>query len=99
MQVTIHRFYTNTAIPTSNVFLGLGLDKQDKDDESAKAYRAATQIKHNNPLAWQGLITLYEKQAGKYVEDHQDATVHLAELFMEAYVEQPGDVEGYMAYG
>lgn len=95
----MHRCYTNTAIRLSNVFLGLGLDKQDQNDESAKAYKAATQIKQNDPLAWQGLITLYEKQAGKYIEDYQDAAVHLAEIFMEAYVAQPGDVEGYMACG
>ncbi|SLM37046.1 Tetratricopeptide-like helical domain [Lasallia pustulata] len=68
----------------ANVFLGLGLDKQDKNDDSAKAYKAAIQIKQNDPLAWQGLITLYEKQAGKHIDDYQDAAVHLAELFMEA---------------
>jgi superkiller protein 3 len=46
------------------VFLGLALDKQDKNDEAEKAYNVAATIKANDPLAWQGLITLYEKQAG-----------------------------------
>ena len=70
----------------SNVFLGLALDKKNQYDGSEKAYNAAATIKGNDALAWQGFITLYEKQAAKKLNEYHNATIHLAELFMEEYV-------------
>lgn len=68
------------------VFLGLALDKQNKDDEAAKAYTEATKIKQDDALAWQGLVNLCEGQNGKMLDDYHTAAVHLAEIFMKAYV-------------
>ncbi len=70
----------------SNVFLGLALDKKNHYEGSEKAYNAAAKIKENGALAWQGLITLYEKQSGEKLNEYHDAAIHLAELFMEEYV-------------
>jgi superkiller protein 3 len=44
------------------VFLGLALLNLNKVTESEAAYRAAIAIDQPQPLAWQGLISLYEKQ-------------------------------------
>ncbi|KAI9676880.1 MAG: Superkiller protein 3 [Caeruleum heppii] len=66
-----------------NVFLGLAREKQQKHDASATAYRAATTIKPNDPLAWQGLISLYEKQGGRSVDGYKEAAVRLAEVYAE----------------
>ena len=70
----------------SNVFLGLALDKENENDESEKAYNAAASAKANDPLVWQGLITLYEKQAYRKLGEYHDSALHLAEIYMEAYV-------------
>ena len=70
----------------SNVFLGLALDKQEKNDESERAYFVAAESKPRDVLVWQGLINLYEKQAGKKLDGYQNAALQLAEIFMEAYV-------------
>ncbi|MCJ1251950.1 Superkiller protein 3 [Trapelia coarctata] len=67
----------------ANVFLGLALDKQEKYEEAEKAYNVAAKSKPNDPLAWQGLITLYEKQAGKKADQYHDAALRLAEHYME----------------
>ncbi len=71
----------------SSVFQGLALDKKNQYEESEKAYDAATKIKGDDALAWQGLITLYEKQAGQKLNEYHNAAIHLAELFMEEYVD------------
>lgn len=70
----------------SNVFLGLALEKQNKHDESERAYNTAAKIKANDPLVWQGLITLYEKQADQKLEAYHNAALRLAEIYMEGYV-------------
>ena len=67
----------------ANVFLGLAYEKQDQYEASEKAYRAALKFKDKDPLAWQGLVTLYEKQAGTKLSEYHDAAIHLAEVFME----------------
>lgn len=72
--------------PISNVFLGRALDKQDKNDEAERAYNLAVKTKENDPLVWQGLITLYEKQAGKKIDGYHIAALRLAECFMTMYV-------------
>ena len=70
----------------SYVFLGLALDKQIQDDEAAKAYVEATRINRDDTLAWQGLVSLYERQSGNRIDDYHNAVVRLAELFMKVYV-------------
>ncbi|MCJ1415113.1 Superkiller protein 3 [Xylographa parallela] len=66
----------------ANVFLGLACDKQDKNDEAERVYNVAAAIKPNDPLVWQGLITLYEKQAGKKIDQYGSAALRLAECMM-----------------
>ncbi|KAL8873146.1 MAG: hypothetical protein Q9174_001334 [Haloplaca sp. 1 TL-2023] len=68
----------------ANVFLGLAFEKKGKGEESEKAYRAATSIKSSETLAWQGLISLYEQQGGRRLDDYHTAAVHLATLFAVA---------------
>ena len=63
------------------MFLGLAFDKQNKDDEAEKAYKAANQSKTDDPLVWQGFISLYEKQANKRIDEYAIAAQRLAELF------------------
>ena len=77
---------TLTPCPIRNVFLGLALDKKGKDDESEKAYRAAIARKSNDSLAWQGLITLFEKQGGKMIDAYGEAAIQTAEISMQVYV-------------
>ena len=71
----------------SNVFLGLALEKQNQDDESEQAYNVAAKAKPSDPLVWQGLITLFEKQGGLRLREYHDAALHLAKIYMEAYVD------------
>ena len=69
----------------SNVFLGLAMEKLDRHDDAARAYQTAIAGKSNDPLAWQGLINLYEKQGQQKVDDYHRAALKLAELYMEAW--------------
>ena len=68
------------------MFLGLALDKLDRNEESEASYNTAVKSKGNESLAWQGLITLFEKQASKKLDEYRNAAVRLAEVFMNAYV-------------
>lgn len=64
--------------------MGLAYDKQNYNDKAERAYSAAAHLKRNNALVWQGLITLYEKQADKKLGEYHDAALHLAQLYMDA---------------
>lgn len=64
--------------------MGLALDKQNFNDDSETAYRSASKSKPTDALAWQGLITLYEKQTQMKVDEYHQAAIHLAEIYMEA---------------
>lgn len=71
---------------SSNVFLGRALEKLDQNEDSEEAYKTAIGIKDKDALAWQGLVGLYEKQAGKKLDDYHDAAIRLAEIHMNEYV-------------
>ncbi|CAO1602709.1 Superkiller protein 3 [Xanthoria calcicola] len=66
----------------ANVFLGLAFEKQNQHEDAEKSYRAATLLKGSDPLAWQGLISLYEQQGGQKLDEYHDATSHLASVFI-----------------
>ncbi|KAL8776330.1 MAG: hypothetical protein Q9213_008314 [Squamulea squamosa] len=66
----------------ANVFLGLAFEKQHRNDDSERAYRAATVLKEGDPLAWQGLIALYEQQGARKLDEYHDAASHLASVFI-----------------
>ena len=70
----------------SNVFLGLAFEKLNKYDEAEKVYYVAADSKPKDPLSWQGLITLFEKQASKRIDQYQQAALHLAKYYMDVYV-------------
>ncbi|CAD6569378.1 MAG: Superkiller protein 3 [Alectoria sarmentosa] len=72
----------------ANVFLGRAFEKLNQNQGSEEAYKAAIGRKDNDPLAWQGLVGLYEKQAGKKLDDYHGAAIRLAELHMNEYVGQ-----------
>ena len=65
------------------VFLGLALAKRDQLEASDDAYRVATQIKDSEVLAWQGLVSLYEKHSSRRLDQYHDAALRLAELYQE----------------
>ncbi|RHZ51919.1 SKI complex subunit tetratricopeptide repeat protein SKI3 [Aspergillus thermomutatus] len=68
----------------ANVFLGLALDKLNKNEESERAYLAATRAKADDKTAWQGLINLYEKQGGFKLDAYHEAALRLGQIFAEA---------------
>lgn len=77
---------SNFSSALRNVFLGLAYDKLNKNDESEQAYLAATRIKDGDRTAWQGLITLYEKQNNLKLDAWHVAALRLAQIFADAYV-------------
>ena len=75
-----------TADPTNynaNVFLGLAYEKLDQDEAAEVAYKTATKRKPDDPLAWQGLIVLYEKHPSEKLDQCHDVVLTLANTYME----------------
>lgn len=72
----------------ANVFLGRALEKLDQNEDSEEAYKIAIGLKDKDALAWQGLVGLYDKQAGKKLDRYHDAATRLAEIHMNEYVGQ-----------
>jgi hypothetical protein len=76
-----------------NVFLGVSLYNQENFGESEAAYREAIAAeaaererkgkKNENPLAWQGIVNLYDAQrkAGEYI----DSALKLAAIYRDMY--------------
>lgn len=66
----------------ANVFLGLALLNLKKTEDSERAYRKATALSPEQPLAWQGLSQLYDQACdwAKYTETLE----HLAQLYAKA---------------
>ena len=63
----------------AHVFAGLSLLHLSQYADSEKSYREATASNETNPLAWQGLINLFEKQ-GNLIGLKQ-ATLALADIY------------------
>lgn len=68
-----------------HVFLGLAQDKLGKTEEAESSYLAASRIKDKDKTAWQGLITLYEKQGSNKIDAYRDVTVKLGQILAEKY--------------
>ena len=68
--------------------MGRAFEKLDQNKESEEAYKIAIGVKDRDPLAWQGLVGLYEKQADRKLDEYHDAAIRLAEIHTEEYVEQ-----------
>ncbi|KUL84578.1 hypothetical protein ZTR_08770 [Talaromyces verruculosus] len=58
----------------AHIFLGLAQDKLGKTNEAESSYLAASRIKDKDKTAWQGLITLYEKQGSNKLDAYRDVT-------------------------
>ena len=66
-----------------NVFLGLALLNLSEARESEEAYKKAISTNKDEPLAWQGLVNLYEKTG--QVHEFVDSSKELAIAFMKKY--------------
>ncbi|PGH11688.1 hypothetical protein AJ79_04711 [Helicocarpus griseus UAMH5409] len=64
----------------ANVFLGLALFKLNNIEGAEASYRKATTIKDDDRTAWQGLVSLYEKQGGKYLDQYHEAVTRLCQI-------------------
>ncbi|KAL2800774.1 hypothetical protein BJX66DRAFT_331716 [Aspergillus keveii] len=67
----------------ANVFLGLAQDKLNRTHDAEKAYTAATRIKGDDKTAWQGLISLYEKQGNQKLEQYREVVINLGQIFAD----------------
>jgi len=67
----------------AHVFAGVSLLNLSQFAESEISYRDAISVSETNPLAWQGLINLFEKQAN--IDSLKEASIALANLYSEAY--------------
>ncbi|KAJ5115907.1 hypothetical protein N7456_000255 [Penicillium angulare] len=67
-----------------HVFLGLANDKLNKVDESEAAYLAATQLKSADRTAWQGLISLYERQGSQRLGSYRQAVLNYGQILAES---------------
>jgi len=77
------------------VFLGRASEKQGKADDAITAYKAASKIKPVEELAWKGLVNVYEGQGSRYVNEHSDASLKLAQIYMEKYVRLENSCQRY----
>lgn len=66
----------------AHVFAGVSLLNLDQFAESEKLYREAVSLNATNPLAWQGMVNLFEKQ-GK-IDGLKDASIALANIYSQA---------------
>ena len=67
----------------AHVFAGVSLLNLSQFAESETSYRDAVSVSETNPLAWQGLINLFEKQAK--IGGLREASIALANLYSQAY--------------
>lgn len=65
--------------------MGLAQDRLNKNSDAEKAYLAAIRLKDNDKTAWQGLISLYEKQGSYKLDPYRDAVLKLGQILAEAY--------------
>jgi superkiller protein 3 len=65
----------------AHVFAGVSLLKQSLFTESERTYRDAIRINSSNPLAWQGLLDLFEKTGN--IPGMKDASLALADIYSQ----------------
>ncbi|KAJ5780523.1 Tetratricopeptide-like helical [Penicillium paradoxum] len=65
----------------AHVFLGLAYDRMKNVEEAESAYSAATQINPDDKTAWQGLVSLYERQRGCEHDGYRQAVIALGKIF------------------
>jgi superkiller protein 3 len=67
------------------VFAGVSLLNLGRFADSDKVYRDAVALSPSNPLAWQGLVNLYEKQDN--LVGLKEASLALADIYSQAYTQ------------
>src|SRR5436190_15965583 len=65
----------------AHVFTGVSLLNLSQYADSEKSYREAVSLNNTNPLAWQGLINLFEKQEN--LNGLKDASIALANIYAQ----------------
>ncbi|KAF7590726.1 Superkiller protein 3 [Aspergillus hancockii] len=68
----------------AGVFLGLALDKLNKTKDAEDAYLAAIRVKKDDKIAWQGIISVYEKQGNNKLDAYREAVINLGQILAEA---------------
>lgn len=65
----------------AHVFAGVSLLNLSQYAESENSYREAISINNTNPLAWQGLVNLFEKQGN--ITGLKEASLALADIYSQ----------------
>lgn len=65
------------------VFAGVGLLNLSQYSESEESYRKAISLDIKNPLAWQGLVNLFEKRQN--LPGLKEASLGLADIYVQKY--------------
>ena len=68
----------------AHVFAGVSLLNLSQNADSEKSYREAVSLNQTNPLAWQGLINLFEKTQD--LDSLKDASLALALIYSQRSV-------------
>ena len=68
---------------TAHVFAGTSLFNLSQLPDSEQSYREAVSLNSTNPLAWQGLIKLYERQGN--LSGLKEASLALADIYLQRY--------------
>ncbi|KAJ9646785.1 Superkiller protein 3 [Knufia peltigerae] len=68
---------------TALLFLGFAREKLNDLDAAEKAIRKAADLKSQDPQAYKGLITLFEKQGSSKVDAYHGVAFKLAEIYAE----------------
>jgi len=56
-----------------------------KNADAEIAYLGATRIKADDRAAWQGLVSLYDKQGSSKLDSYHNVVVQLGKLFADRY--------------
>jgi tetratricopeptide (TPR) repeat protein len=67
----------------AQVFAGLSLLNLSQFSDSEKSFREAVSLNNTNPLAWQGLVNLFEKQ--RNLAGLKEASLALADIYSQRY--------------
>lgn len=65
----------------AHVFAGVSLLNLSQYADSEKSYREVASLNNTNPLAWQGLVNLFEKQGN--LNGLKEATLALADIYSQ----------------
>ncbi|KIW15052.1 hypothetical protein PV08_07839 [Exophiala spinifera] len=68
---------------TALLFLGFAREKLNDLDAAEKAIRKAADLKPQDPQAYKGLITLFEKQGSSKVDAYHDVAFKLADIYAQ----------------